>query len=136
MNIIFNKREIIVREDKCLKCLECLIVCPTGAIEEGKYIVEINKNKCVFCGRCEKTCKFNAISIIKLRFENFKITEVKKYEDIYINYNRCVGCLVCLKNCPFNAITTKNDKIDIIKDKCNLCGKCEEVCPSEAIKLR
>ncbi len=57
----------------------------------GKKAV-IDKSLCVKCGRCESTCKFNAI-------ENFAI-------DSFI----CEGCGACKLVCPQNAISLTDEK--------------------------
>ncbi|NPA62573.1 MAG: 4Fe-4S dicluster domain-containing protein [Methanococci archaeon] len=139
-NIILNRREIIVKEDKCIGCGKCVDVCPTDAITyNNKLHIVINKEKCVFCGKCKEVCPTNAIVIIRLRCEikeDAKIIEVDKYEFIDYISERCASCLVCLRNCPFNAIKEYEDKIRIDINKCELCGKCEEICPLNAIILR
>ncbi|ADC68972.1 4Fe-4S ferredoxin iron-sulfur binding domain protein [Methanocaldococcus sp. FS406-22] len=140
-NIILNKREIIVKEDKCISCGKCIEICPVDAItysKDGLFIV-IDKEKCVFCGRCKKVCPTNAIVIIRLRCEineDARIIEVDKYEFIEYISERCASCLVCLRNCPFNAIEEYGSKIRIDINKCELCGRCEELCPLNAIILR
>lgn len=57
----------------------------------GKKAV-IDKSLCVKCGKCESTCKFNAI-------ENFAI-------DSFI----CEGCGACKLVCPQNAISLTDEK--------------------------
>ncbi|WP_455538708.1 NADH-ubiquinone oxidoreductase-F iron-sulfur binding region domain-containing protein [Terrisporobacter sp.] len=48
--------------DECRGCTSCAKKCPVGAISgEKKEKHEINQDICVRCGRCEETCKFDAI---------------------------------------------------------------------------
>jgi len=42
---------------------------------------------CSFCGLCEETCPWNAISIA---------------ENVVTNYARCMRCFRCIKVCPSN----------------------------------
>jgi ferredoxin len=140
-NIILNKRDIFVKEDKCIYCGKCIDICPVKAIsydKSGLYI-SIDKEKCVFCGKCKEVCPTNAILILRLRCEineDAKIIEIDKYEFIEYISDRCASCLVCLRNCPFNAIEEYGCKIRIDINKCELCGRCEELCPLNAIILR
>lgn len=52
---------------------------------------EINIDKCIKCGKCEKVCRFDAI-------KNYKINEYK-----------CEGCTACSLVCPSGAIEIKDD---------------------------
>lgn len=49
--------------------------------------------------------------------------------------SNCRGCFArpCLFNCPKNAITVENQQSRIDQDKCVKCGRCEKVCPFNAI---
>ena len=52
--------------------------------------------------------------------------------------SKCIGidrCSACINECEMNAIEHKNNKINLIdKNKCNLCMKCYDECPADAIK--
>jgi len=45
---------------------------------------------------------------------------------------KCIGCLECLKTCPRDTIK-KPGLIDF--ENCDLCGKCAQICYSNAIKI-
>ncbi|HEC76937.1 MAG TPA: (4Fe-4S)-binding protein [Thermoplasmatales archaeon] len=53
---------------------------------EGMEVAEIDEEKCIKCGECEKACRFNAI------------------KNLVIIKERCEGCGVCQLVCPVNAI--------------------------------
>ena len=59
-----------------------------------KKIAVIDKEICVACGVCAKTCKKNALSV---------------YRGCYalVEADKCVGCGLCAKACPANCIITK-----------------------------
>lgn len=46
----------------CCGCGVCSLVCPTGAatmiMQEGFYQAQVDQNKCIRCGKCEKVCAF------------------------------------------------------------------------------
>jgi len=50
----------------------------------------IDSEKCIKCGLCEETCRFNAI------------------HDFAVNVSECEGCAVCSEICPVHAIGMKD----------------------------
>ncbi len=102
-----------IYEDKCTACNACVKACPKDLIElrnKGKkgrriYVSCINKDKggeakkaceaaCIGCKRCEKVCKFEAITV-----ENFCA---------YIDFEKCKLCRKCAPECPTGAILEIN----------------------------
>ncbi|WP_099188806.1 ATP-binding protein [Tepidibacter mesophilus] len=57
----------------------------------GAKVAHIDREKCVKCGKCENTCRFNAIS-------NFAIDPLK-----------CEGCGVCNIVCKYEAIKLEDE---------------------------
>ena len=57
------------------------------------------------------------------------------------NPQQSIGCAACVNACPSNALTVETDlatgelawQFDL--GRCIFCGRCEEVCPTAAIKL-
>jgi len=49
--------------------------------------------------------------------------------------SKCIGVQACIENCPNGALTLTPKGIVTDTERCNLCGKCAEVCPSKAIEL-
>ncbi|MGC9471933.1 MAG: NADH-ubiquinone oxidoreductase-F iron-sulfur binding region domain-containing protein [Bacteroidales bacterium] len=58
-------RTFRINVDLCTGCTACVKKCPTGAIigsrKSPHFIVE---EKCIGCGSCQQTCKFNAIEVV------------------------------------------------------------------------
>ncbi len=102
-----------VDETKCTSCGACVKACPRNIIEirpKGRVVKEqarrvvvacVNKDKgpvaskackvsCIACGKCQKVCKFDAITI-----EN---------NVAYIDGTKCKACGQCVRECPKNAI--------------------------------
>ena len=59
-----------------------------------KKIAAVDRNICVACGVCMKSCPKSAISI---------------YRGCYaqVDEGKCVGCGLCVKACPADCITLK-----------------------------
>lgn len=70
----------------------------------GFYPV-INDEFCVKCGKCEKMCPIDAISLVKDNMGN------KKFE---VDYDVCLGCGVCARNCSNASIILKRREEKII----------------------
>ncbi len=102
-----------VDEEKCTACGACAKACPRNIIELRKkgpkgrrMVVEcVNKDKgavarkacknaCIGCGKCQKICQFDAITI-----EN---------NVAYIDFTKCRLCRKCETECPTGAIHAVN----------------------------
>lgn len=46
---------------RCVRCMDCVPICPVEAIKPLGSRVSINQNLCVHCSACYKTCAFSAI---------------------------------------------------------------------------
>jgi electron transfer flavoprotein alpha subunit len=51
-----------------------------------------------------------------------------------INYNKCNLCNKCIETCPFNAIVASNGKVEI-NSACKMCKICVKNCPQKAITV-
>ena len=52
-----------------------------------------------------------------------------------VNAEKCEGCGDCVDVCPTEAIVIEKEKAVINEEECADCGACEPVCPTEAITM-
>ncbi|WP_349946765.1 [Fe-Fe] hydrogenase large subunit C-terminal domain-containing protein [Lacrimispora sp. BS-2] len=48
---------------------------------------------------------------------------------------KCKHCYKCIRNCEVKAVMIRDERAEIMPDKCILCGKCMQVCPQSAKTL-
>lgn len=58
-----SEPQLYFNREKCVDCMACVDVCPTGAhqINENKHIVKFGL--CITCGKCINICHYDAVSI-------------------------------------------------------------------------
>ena len=49
--------------------------------------------------------------------------------------HKCIGCMACAEACPNGVHTFEGGVHKVDWEKCKACGKCEEVCFGQALKL-
>ena len=74
--------------------LWCTAICPVGTVltviaKRSPVQVRIDDDKCVSCGRCERTCKTGVIDL----------------EHKQVNSGDCISCFNCLPVCDYDAIS-------------------------------
>lgn len=123
----------------CLGDGDCVASCDFDAIhmnpETGLPVVN---DKCTACGACVEACPRDIIELRKKGPKDRRIFvscvnkekggPAKKNCDV-----ACIGCSKCEKECKFDAITIDSFLAYIDFQKCTLCRKCVDVCPTDAI---
>lgn len=119
----------------CLGLGSCVKECPFDAIHIKDGIAEVDKEKCVACGRCVAICPNHVIDLIP--YDSAYMVQCnskdKGKEVMAVCETGCIGCGICVKQCEFDAITLEDNLAKIDGSKCQGCGKCAEKCPKKVI---
>ncbi len=124
----------------CLGCGDCANACKFDAIsinpETG--LPEVDEDKCTSCGACLKACPRHIIELRKKGPKGHRVYVqcVNKDKGIVAKKScevACIGCGKCQKVCKFDAITVENNLSYIDFNKCRMCTKCVDECPTGAI---
>ena len=115
---------------------------PLHADEEITGEIEIDMEKCNYCGICAYFCD----AFILIPKERNEITPIDPvpFENILIDEEKCDYCVLCEDICPEDAIKVKGNREATaprvsgelsINDNCIACGWCRSVCPYEGIDI-
>jgi len=152
----------LIRE-RCIGCDVCVVACPQKAvsllppvIKDGRLTkrktADFDRQKCTFCGACVVLCPTNAIEIETNGKRNIGVVESKVFptllREIEVDINKCrIECnCVCQDSCPTEAIqvvlktkekaeTPEIEQVNVDKESCIFCRKCESACPEGAINV-
>lgn len=87
------------------------------------------------CGCCPCCCLWKMTTELPQNMgKNFsKMVGV----EIKLNKGLCIGCRKCAEDiCFLDAISIGDGKSCIDMDRCRACGRCAEICPSDAITVK
>lgn len=103
-----NDGYAFINHDLCTSCGACIVECPKNLISRipksakvylacsnhcaGKEVAAICKAGCISCGKCVKSCNFDAVKLVD------GIPE--------FDYTKCTACMACAKACPKQVIFT------------------------------
>lgn len=124
----------------CLGCGDCVSACKFGGLRMNEMtgLPEVDEDACTACGACANACPRHIIELRKKGRGN------KRVFVSCVNHDKggaarkacqvaCIGCGKCQKECKFEAITVADNLSYIDDNKCRLCTKCVEACPTHAI---
>lgn len=107
--------------DVCRHCIshKCMNNCPKHAISIQNNRAFINRDVCIECGRCAKSCPYGAIIEISrpcMRACALDAISAGLDRRTVIDYNKCVHCGNCRTACPFGAdITTLHEAEEFLE---------------------
>jgi 4Fe-4S ferredoxin len=152
-----------LHSDRCVGCGICESICPEEAaklypivVSEGKLVqktlVDFDCSKCTFCGECVVLCPTTALRIEVNGEEQVPVVKAGVFpiltKDIAVDVTKCdpVCAFSCQKDCPTEAIKVimenKGDvaqkilDVQVDKEKCVFCGRCELECPRSALQVK
>ena len=124
----------------CLGCGDCVSACQFEAIHMNPEtgLPEVDDEKCTACGACVKACPRSIIEVRKKGPKNRRIyvqcvNKDKGPAAMKACKVSCIACGKCFKACKFDAITIENNLSYIDYNKCKMCRKCVNECPTHAI---
>lgn len=124
----------------CLGCGDCVTACQFGAIKmnEETGLPEVDATKCTACGACAKACPRAIIEIRQVdEAKTGMVVECVDKDKGAVAQKACavacIGCGKCVQVCGSEAITLENNLAYIDAAKCTMCRSCEEACPKGSI---
>jgi len=141
---------------ECIRCGECIKVCPTGGLQPGiaarnweglwTPVLILRLGSCDYsCNSCGQVCPTGAIPELSLTEKRQKVIGAA-----FIDKERCIpwadglDCIVCKEMCPvpLKAVQLEEQTVtniygevttvllpSVIQDLCIGCGICEQQCP-------
>ena len=123
----------------CLGCGDCVVACKFDAMymDEATGLPVVIEENCVACGKCVEACPKNIeLRNVGPKSRRIFVSCVNKDKGAVAKKAcavACIGCSKCFKVCPHEAITMADNLAYIDDDKCKLCRKCVEECPTFSI---
>jgi ferredoxin len=98
-------------------------------------LFKLDVGKCTGCGICQLVC-----SAVKAKVFNPGIACMRTHsyygkDGLIIKGEFCDLCLKCVEACPPEAITFKNGLLRIDQESCTKCELCVETCPYGVIHI-
>ena len=119
----------------CLGFGNCVKACNFDALHIVNGIAWVDKEKCVGCGACTRTCPRHLIELVPQKQKIFVTCQsLDKGKTQTQNCSvGCIGCKKCEKACKFDAIHVEGNLAKIDYSKCKNCGICVRECPRHII---
>lgn len=99
----------------------------------------VDKEKCVGCGKCAKTCPKHLFVLINANTKG-AIARCSSRSDNKPQIRKdctagCFKCGMCVKKCEAQAITLVNGLPVIDYSKCTSCGECAKACVDKVLQI-
>ena len=81
--LIEIRNQIIVNPSKCIKCYECIKICPDSAIYENREELAVDWSLCSNCYACTEVCYANAIMPVAKEMTVREIMEIIEQDKVF-----------------------------------------------------
>jgi len=101
----------------------------SGKIDKSNHFYQMNRDKCILCGRCIRTCSaLQGLGSIGFSARGYH-THIAHPFEAGMEHSTCVSCGNCVNNCPTGALSERNrnkfrtwDIDKTVKTTCAYCG--------------
>jgi len=98
-------------------------------------LLKLDVAKCTGCGICQLVCSAVKEEVLNPRIACMQIYSYYGQDGLVTRGEFCDLCLKCVEACPTEAITLKNKLLSVDQESCNECELCVEACPYGIIHI-
>ncbi len=98
---------------------------PVYPIDDSHAAIRVDRNKCIYCLRCVRSCEYDALEVKAASFDD----KGRPLGLEIIFGDNCVSCGKCVDNCSTGALNKKNrivpitaEKVREVRTTCPYCG--------------
>jgi len=95
-----SRTQLILRDDRCIGCGECLAVCEAEAITRGASGLATDRARCAGCGRCVEVCHAGARELVGREMSVREVVEEVSRDRVF--YERSGGGVTFSGGEPFH----------------------------------